>query len=141
MWRVSLADTNPVQITRTHGTQPAISPDGTQVAHYFMDAEIDNVWRIRLVSTSDGAIFGKLSFPKSVTERRMRWHPSGRFISQIFYEGDNIKLLNLPIGGGEAQIVSDFGKGSVNWLDWSRDGRQIVVSHTTATQDVVFLSK
>ncbi len=141
MWRVSLHDKNPVQITRTHGTQPAVSPDGTQVAHYFMDAETDNLWRIRLVSIVDGTDFGKLSLPKSVTERRMRWHPSGQFVSQIFYEGDNIKLLNLPVGGGNSQIVSGLGKGNVNWFDWSGDGRQIVVSHTTATQDVVLLSK
>jgi len=37
-----------------------------------MDAEIDNIWRIRLISTNDGTHIGKLSFPKAVTERRMR---------------------------------------------------------------------
>lgn len=141
MWRVALADKIPLQITRTHGTHPAISPDAAQTAYYFMDAEADNIWRIRLVSTADGTNLGKLSFPKSVTERIMRWHPGGKYIGQIFYEGENIKLLLLPIGGGEPNIVSGLGKGSVNWFDWSRDGRQIVFSHTTETQDVVFLSK
>jgi Tol biopolymer transport system component len=106
-----------------------------------MDAETDNLWRIRLVSTADGAFFNKLSFPKAVTERRMRWHPNGRFIGQIFYEGENIKLLLLPTDGGASQVITGFGKGDVNWFDWSRDGRQIVFSHTTETQDAVFLSK
>ncbi len=141
MWRVSLADKNPVQITRTHGTHPAVSPDGTRVAHYFMDAETDNLWRIRLVSGDDGTYFGKLNFPKFVTERRMRWHPNGQFIGQIFYEGENIKLLLLPTGSGEPQVVSGLGKGGVNWFDWSRDGRQIVLSSTVETQDVIYLSK
>ena len=106
-----------------------------------MDADTDNLWRVRLVSTDDGTYFGKLSFPKHVTERRMRWHPSGKFIGQIFYEGENIKLLLLPTDGGEPQVVSGLGKGDVNWFDWSRDGRQILVSHTTETQDVVLLSR
>jgi predicted ATPase/DNA-binding winged helix-turn-helix (wHTH) protein/Tol biopolymer transport system component len=141
LWSVSLADGNLVQITRTHGTHPTISPDGTQAAHYFMDAETDNLWRIRLVSIVDGTPLGKLSFPKAVTERRMRWHPGGRFIGQVFYEGENIKLLLVPTDGGESQIVNGLGKGDVNRFEWSRDGRQIVISHTTETQDAVFLSK
>ena len=141
LWRVSLTDKSQVQITRTHGTHPAVSPDGSQTAHYFMDAEVDNLWRIRLVSTNDGTYLGKLSFPKAVTERRMRWHPGGKYIGQIFYEGERIKLLLLPTDGSKSQIVSGLGEGDVNRFDWSRDGRQIVVSHTTETQDVVFLSK
>jgi Tol biopolymer transport system component len=141
LWRVSLVDKNPVRITRTHGTHPAVSPDGRQTAHYFMVAETDNLWRIRLVSTDDGTYCGKLSFPKAVTERRMRWHPNGKYIGQIFYEGENIKLLLLSASGVGPQIISGLGKGDVNWFDWSRDGRRILLSHTTETQDLVFLSK
>jgi len=141
LWRVSLTDKSPVQITRTHATHPAVSPDGAQTAHYFMDAETDNLWRIRLISTNDGTYLGKLSFPKFVTERRMRWHPNGKYIGQIFYEGENIKLLLMPTSGGEPQVISGLGKGDVNWFEWSRDGRRIIVSHTTETQDLVFLSK
>ncbi|HLM59684.1 MAG TPA: hypothetical protein VK308_02660, partial [Pyrinomonadaceae bacterium] len=141
LWRVSLTDKNPVQITRTHGTHPTVSPDGTQAAHYFMDAETDNLWRVHLISTADGSFINKLTFPTAVTERRMRWHPSGKFIGQILYEGENIKLLLLPTDGSQPQIVSGLGNGDVNWFDWSRDGRQIVVSNSTETQDLVFLSK
>ena len=130
-----------MQITRTHGTHPAVSPDGVRMAHYFMDAETDNLWRIRFVSTDDGKYLGKLSFPKAVTERRMRWHPNGKYIGQIFYEGENIKLLLLFAAGGEPKIVSGLGKGDVNWFDWSRDGRRILLSHTTETQDLVSLSR
>lgn len=142
LWRVSLADKNPLRLTETLATHPAVSSDGTRAAHYFMDAETDNLWRIRLVSAVDGAYLGKLSFPKFVTERQMRWHPSGKYIGQIFYEGENIKLLLLPTGGGgEPQVVSGFGKGGVNWFDWSPDGRRIVFSHITETEDAVLLSK
>lgn len=140
LWRVSLADKNPVQLTQTHAIHPAISKDGMQTAFYFMDAETDGLWRVGLISSADGSFLSKLSFPKAVTERRMRWHPNGKFIGQILYEGENINLLLLPIGG-DSQIVSGLGKGDVNWFDFSNDGKQIVVSHTTETQDVVFLTK
>ena len=106
-----------------------------------MDAETDGFWRVGLILSKSGSSLGKLSFPKAVTERRMRWHPNGKFIGQILYAGEDISLLLLPIGGGESQIVSRLGKGDVNWFEFSPDGKQIVVSHTTETQDVVFLSR
>ncbi len=141
LWRVSLDDKTVVQLTRTHAMNPAISPDGTQTAYYFMDAETDGLWHIGLISSATGAYLGKLSFPKAVTERRMRWHPNGRFIGQIFYEGENVKLLLLPTNGGDSPIVSGLGKGGVNWFDWTKDGKHIIVSQTTKTRDVVLLSK
>ncbi|MEP7038786.1 MAG: winged helix-turn-helix domain-containing protein [Acidobacteriota bacterium] len=142
LWRVSLAEKIPVQLTQTHSIHPAVSADGTQTAYYFMDAETDGLWKIGLVSNENGSFLGKLSFPKAVTERRMRWHPNGKYIGQILYAGENINLLLLPTAdGGASQIVSDLGKGIVNWFDWSKDGNQIIVSHTTTTQDVVLLSK
>ncbi|MBA2735949.1 MAG: winged helix-turn-helix domain-containing protein [Pyrinomonadaceae bacterium] len=141
LWRVSLSDKNPLQLTKTHSTHPAISHDGTLTAYYFMDAETDGLWRIGLAASENGSFVGKLSFSKAVTERRMRWHPSGKFIGQILYAGEDINLLLLPTAGGESQIVSGLGKGDINWFEWSRDGKQIVISHTTETQDVVFISR
>lgn len=141
LWRVSLADKIPVQLTQTHATHPTVSPDGAQTAFYFMDADADGLWRVGLISNADGSFAGKLSFPKAVTERRMRWHPNGKFIAQILYAGEDINLLLLPTAGGESSTVSGLGKGDVNWFEWSPDGRRIVVSHTTETQDVVYLSR
>ena len=141
LWRVSLSDKIPVQLTQTHTTHPTVTSNGKQTAYYFMDAETDGLWRVGLISNESGSSLGKLSFPKAVTERRMRWHPSGKFIGQILYAGEDISLLLLPTDGKESQIVSGLGKGDVNWFEFSPDGKQIVVSHTTETQDVVFLSR
>jgi len=106
-----------------------------------MDADTDGLWRVGLVSSENGSFLGKLSFPKADTERRMRCHPSGKFIGQILYAGEDINLLLLPMNGGESQIVSGLGKGDVSWFDWSRDGKRIAVSHTTETQDMILLSR
>lgn len=141
LWRVALSDKTLSQITYTHGIHPAISPDGMRIAYYFMDAETDNLWRIRLISAMNGASLGNLSFPRAVNERQMRWHPNGRYIGQIFYQGEKIKLLLLPADGSNSRNILDLGKGNVNNFEWTRDGKRIVVSHTTETDDVVFLLK
>ena len=139
IWRIGINDRQPVQLIGTHASHPAVSPDGTQTAYYFMDKENDNLWRIGLISSESGSFFGKLDLPPNAAERRMRWHPNGKFIGQILYKGENINLLLLPTGGGESQVVSGLGKGDVNWFDWSDDGEQLALSQTTETQDIILI--
>ncbi|MBA2734199.1 MAG: winged helix-turn-helix domain-containing protein, partial [Acidobacteria bacterium] len=139
LWRVAINGGTPIQLTRKPSSHPAVSPDGAQMAYYFMDAESDGEWHIGLISSDTGAIQGKFSFPKFVTERRMRWHPGGRFLTQIFYTGENVNLLLLPTDSSEAVTISGLDKGDVNWFEWARDGKRIVISQTTEIQDVVLL--
>lgn len=140
LWRAEIDGGTPVQLTHKPSSHPAVSPDGTQTAYYFMDKETDNAWRIGLISSETGATLGKLSFPQPVTERRMRWHPSAPLLSQIFYAGENVNLLLMPTDGTDSVTVSGLDKGDVNWFEWARDGKRLVISQTTVTQDIVLLS-
>jgi Tol biopolymer transport system component len=139
LWRVSLADLTTVRLTETHATHPAVSTDGALTAFYFMDA--DGLWRIALISSLDGTPRGKLSFPKAVTERRMRFFPGDKFIAQILYAGEEINLMLLPLNGGGSRIISGFGEGDVSWFEFSNDGKRIIISRAVETRDVVYLKK
>ncbi len=125
----------PVYLTR--GIKPAISPDGRQAAVFLMD---EGKWRIQIVAADSGASFKTLDLPATVKERRMRWHPSGKFISLVYNAGENLNLLLLPTDGGAGRIIENLGKGAINSFDWSADGRKILYSVTTETQDAVLLS-
>lgn len=140
LWRLDLNNNAPVQLTPHSASHPAVSPNSKQAAHYFMDKEADNAWRVRLISSETGAELGKLSFPEQVTERRMRWHPSGSWLTQIFYKGEEVKLLLMPHGEGEAGTVNGLDEGDVNWFEWSPDGKRLVISQTNVTQDLILLS-
>jgi DNA-binding winged helix-turn-helix (wHTH) protein/Tol biopolymer transport system component len=140
IWRIGINDRKPSQLTSAQASHPSVSPDGAQTAYYFMDRETDNLWRIGLISSQNGSFLGKINLPPNATDRRMRWHPSGKFIGQIFYQGENINLLLLPADDSKSQVISGLGKGDVNWFDWSRDGKQIAVSQTTKTQDIILIS-
>lgn len=129
-----------IQLTKKQGLKPTVSPDGKQTAYYFMDFDDDRAWRVGLISTATGEFLGKLSFPIFVSERRMIWHPTGRWLTQIFNTGENINLLLMPTEGGEPHIISGLGKGKVNSFNWSRSGREIVFTQITETQDVVLLN-
>ncbi len=140
LWRLELSDGKISQLTQTQASHPAVSPDGSLTAYYFMDTEIDNLWRVKLISSINGESAGKINLPPNAVERRMRWHPSGRFMTDIVYKNAEANLLILPIDGGKPQEFSGFGKGDVNRFEWSPNGQKIVISQTELIQDAIVIS-
>lgn len=132
--RLTANEKTPVELHQ--GLKPAISPDGRQTAFFMMD---EGKWGIGLISNDDGEFLRKIELPTAVNERRMRWHPSGKFLSLFFNSGENLNLLLLPIDGGKPQIIENFGTGTVNSFDWSPDGKQILYSITNEAQDAIWL--
>ncbi len=120
---------------------PAISADGLQIACYFMDWEESRQWRIALVAADSGELIRKITLPIPVYERQIRFHPSGKYITQIFSEGENLKLILLPVDGGEAKIFEGLGKGSSNLPEWSPDGKQFLYPLINETHDAVLLNE
>ena len=139
LWRYNLADEKITQLTKTQASHPAVSPDGKLTAYYFMDREIDNLWRVGLISSETGAFVGKINLPAKVTDRRMRWHPNGRFLTQTFYTGEDANLLFLSVSGDPTQEVLGFGKGDVSWFEWSQGGESIAASQTELSRDIVLV--
>jgi len=133
--RVSPNEKMPVFLAK--GIKPTLSPDGRETAFFAMD---ENKWRIFLIANKTGEITKKLDLPTTVKERRMRWHPSGKFLTLIYNAGENLNLLVLPIDGGNAKIIENLGKGEINSFAWSADGKQILYSLTNETQDAVWLT-
>lgn len=142
LWRVSIGpDSEPVQLVSSHALVPTLSPDGSQIAYYFMDFKVDGAWRIGIASAENGELVGKLSFPTPVAERRMSWHPTGTFLGQILNSGEAVSLLLLPTDGGKVRTISGLGNGRVNSIAWSADGKTLVYSLTLETQDVVSIER
>ena len=119
---------------------PAISPDGTQAACYFMDWEDNRQWRIALISTDSGELIRKITLPIPIYERQLRFHSSGKYLTQIFSAGENLRLILLPLDGGEAKIIENLGKGTSNLPEWSPDGKQFLYPLINETQDAVLLT-
>ncbi len=131
---------SPPRMLREKCYFPAISPDGSQTACYFMDWEDNRKWRIALIATETGALIRKISLPISIYERQIRWHSSGKYLTQIFSVGENLKLMLLPTDGNQPHIIEGLGKGSSNLPEWSPDGKQFLYPLITETQDAVMLT-
>ena len=140
IWRVPIdRSTPPLQLTQIHSIDPAVSADGSRIAFYFMD-KTDGQWRIGLVDSMKGELVGKIDLPRAVAERRMRWHPNGSFIGQIFNTGESANLILVPVARGDSHVVSNLGNGVVNSFAWSSDGATLIYLLTTETRDAVSLT-
>lgn len=137
---VSNNEPNP-RLIRENCYFPTISPDGAQIACYFMDWEENNQWRIALIAADSGELISKITLPIPIYERQIRFHPTGKYITQIFSEGENLKLILLPIDSGEPKIFDGLGKGTSNLPEWSPDSKQFLYSLINETHDAVLLSE
>ncbi|MBK9163721.1 MAG: PD40 domain-containing protein [Acidobacteria bacterium] len=138
--RIDLNDGSRTPVGESYAARPRVSPDGSTIAYYFIDTETDGRWKIGLMSSDEGKFLGKLTIPRTIEERQLRWHPSGNSIGQIVYDGDDVGLLLIPINGGEAVQIAGLGSGRTNSFNWSKDGKRIVISNTQHSQDVVRIS-
>lgn len=133
--RLLPGDSAPTDLAR--GQKPAISPDGKRFAYFTMK---DGAWRVIVAAIDTGATLHEIDPPEFVSERRLRWHPSGESLSILFKRGDELKLMLLPIDGSKPRIVENLGRGKPNHFAWSADGKSIVYSATEETSDALLIS-
>jgi len=139
IWKHDIEENKSYQLGEEFASNPTISPDGKRVAYYFMDNEADKKWKIGLRSTENAAFLGKISLSVPVVDRRMRWHPGGEYLSQVYNTGEEFNLFLFATDGGESKKIERIGKGTVQSFNWSEDGSKIAFSKITKTLDVLLL--
>lgn len=105
-----------------------------------MDWDVSKKWSIALISNDTGASLRSITLPFPVYSRRISFHPSGKYITQIFSNGEDLSLLLIPVDGGKTQIIDGLGKGSSYRSQWSSDGKQFLYPLITETRDAVLLT-
>ena len=115
---------------------PQISPDGRQSAYVLVtvngkhDGYETSLW----VVGTDGA-----SAPRRLTagprDGAPRWSPDGSTLAFLRNKEGRPQLYLLPLGGGEAQHLTDLPKGA-SAATWSPDGKTIAFTSTTTPEDL-----
>jgi len=115
---------------------PQISPDGRQSAYVLVtvNAKHDGYETSLWVVGSDGA-----SAPRRLTagprDGAPRWSPDGSTLAFSRAKDGRPQLYLLPLGGGEAQQLTDLPKGASAGV-WSPDGKTIAFTSTTTPEDL-----
>jgi len=115
---------------------PQISPDGRQAAYVLVtvNAKHDGYETSLWVVGTDGA-----AAPRRLTagprDGAPRWSPDGSTLAFLRPQDGRPQLYLLPLGGGEAQQLTDLPKGA-SAAAWSPDGKAIAFTSTTTPEDL-----
>jgi TolB protein len=105
----------------------AWSPDGSKIAFFRMDSNINNDGGYIYVMNSDGSGVTRLTAGTNPT-----WSPDGSKIAFISNKsGNGLQLYVIhPDGSGETNVMSSLDNAGVNLTpSWSPDGKKLVFEY------------
>jgi eukaryotic-like serine/threonine-protein kinase len=138
LWKISLDGGEPVQLTDYYAIRPAISPDGSRVAFFYIAKE---KWSIGIVSSDGGAIEQNFEVPDGLLERLLRWSPDGQSLFYIANKGNVGNVWSLPLDSQLPKQVTKFDSQLlVNFVP-AQSGKKSILTRTVKLSDMVILSE
>ncbi|HVJ62815.1 MAG TPA: winged helix-turn-helix domain-containing protein, partial [Tahibacter sp.] len=123
----------PVTAEPDSETFPSIAPDGSSVA-YTAHYPGDDGAHIYLRGLS-GSPPIRLSRGEASEEMYPVWSPDGTQIAFLRMNGDRCRLVVVAALGGREREVSSCAPRFVDYFDWMRDSRALVVSRLRSVDD------
>jgi serine/threonine protein kinase len=140
LWKVSIDGGEPVRLTDKLTTNPIVSPDGSLVACWYRDDQPNTLTKVAIIPFAGGDPLKAFDQPSSVNVAAgLRWMPDGRALTYIDTINGVSNIWSLPVDGGKPVQVTDFKTDQIFWFDFSRDGKQLVLSRGTQTSDVILI--
>ncbi|MEO7658915.1 MAG: protein kinase [Pyrinomonadaceae bacterium] len=144
LWRVSIDGGAPQQVTDKYSIWPAVSPDGQSIAYIYRDDPTNSPLKIAILPIAGGEpkqIFDAPESAKPISRLTpVRWTPSGSDLIYVVTIGGVSNIWSQPIVGGPPKQLTTFKSELIFGFEWSRDGRQLLVTRGTRTSDVVLIS-
>jgi serine/threonine protein kinase len=139
-WKVSIDGGEPVRLTDKLTTNPTVSPNGNLVACWYRDDQPNTLTKVAIIPFAGGDPVKVLNVPSSVTiNAGLRWTPDSRALTYIDTINGVSNIWSLPVDGGTPKQLTEFKTDQIFWFDFSRDGKQLVLSRGTQTSDVILI--
>src|SRR5262249_60260597 len=101
LWKIPTDGGEPVQLTNTRATKPAVSPDGQMIAYSYLDIELNpSRWGIGIASSEGGDRLKRFAFLPTVAYRQVRRSPDGQSIAFLNSTARLSDILLQPLSGG-----------------------------------------
>jgi eukaryotic-like serine/threonine-protein kinase len=142
VWKVSIDGGAPVQLTDQVMYNPTVSPDGSQIACLYGGTQPNAlINKIAIIPFAGGDPIKVLELPQSFrwTNAGLRWAPDGRALMHVETTDGVSNIWSLPLDGAKPVQLTDFKTDQIFWFNFSRDGKQLVLSRGTETSDVILI--
>ncbi len=138
--KVSIDGGEPVRLIDKWTANPTVSPDGNLVACFYREDQPNAPIKVAVIPFAGGDPVKVLDISQSVTgPAGLRWTPDGSALTYIDTTNGVSNIWSLPLNGGPPKQLTDFKADKIFWFDFSRDGKQLVLSRGTQTSDVVLI--
>lgn len=142
VWKVSIDGGVPVQLTDRVMYNPTVSPDGSQIACLYPETQPNAlISKIAIIPFAGGDPIKVLDLPQSYrqTNAGLRWTPDGRALTYVDTTDGVSNIWSLPLDGAKPVQLTNFKTDQIFWFNFSRDGKQLVLSRGTQTSDVILI--
>jgi serine/threonine protein kinase/sugar lactone lactonase YvrE len=137
-WRAPVSGGTPEQVSDKYSQWAAISPDSKLVALRYFDDK-SNTNKVAVVPFGGGEPLKNLEVSTGFRDIGLGWTGDSRSIVYADTRDNADNIWSLPIEGGAARQLTRFNTGLIFAFQMSRDGKQIVLSRGTQTDDVILL--
>jgi Tol biopolymer transport system component/DNA-binding winged helix-turn-helix (wHTH) protein len=140
LWKVSADGGEPAQLTDTDCERPAVSPDGARVASFHRNASAPGGYSVVVTPFDGGPPERTFDVPPDVVPLPfVRWSTDGQSLTYTAHRDGIPNIWAQPLAGGPAKQLTDFKSEGRLRFDWSRDGKQLVVSRHVWTSDLLLM--
>lgn len=137
-WKVPFSGGTPEQISDKSSTWAAVSPDSKFVALRYFDDQA-NANKIAVVPLAGGEPVKTLDVAASFRDVGLGWTPDSKAIIYADTRENADNIWSMPLDGGGSKQLTSFDSGLIFAFQVSRDGKRIVLSRGTQTDDVILL--
>jgi Tol biopolymer transport system component len=130
IWKIPVDGGQAIQVLGNVSFRPLISPDGELMLYGTPDG-------LKIARVRDGATI------KTLKDGRIecRWSPDGRALTFIRNRDNVWNLWEEPLGGGKLRQLTNFTNPGVSKYAFSPDGKQLAITRTMFTSDVILISE
>jgi len=115
----------PVQLTRSYGNVPRISPDGKRLLYHGVDIERRQPQFV-IIPADGGPQLQRLDIPASADQGSFTWTPDGKAVLYVNRLEGESRLWRLPLDGKPAAPFNSFTAPMINGFDWSSSSHKLV---------------
>ncbi len=136
IWKVPIDGGQPVAVTKTASSYPAVSPDGKSLG--FVQETAPQQWRVAAMPL-DGSNKITAFDPPSTFKHAVRWSADGGSLLYVEGRGGFGNVVSQSIRGGAPQTVTNFKTDQIFAFDLSGDGKTMVWARGATNNDVVLM--
>jgi Tol biopolymer transport system component/DNA-binding winged helix-turn-helix (wHTH) protein len=144
LWKMPIEGGKSVRLTTLSSYNPAISPDGKMLAYSIWNETVEpQRYEHEIISLETGRRIRSFELPSTAFRftgnMLLRWMPDGSGLTFIDNQNGASNISFLPLDGGKPVRLTDFNESEIFWFDWSRDGRQIVLTRGVVLNDAILI--